>query len=70
MKSNEDKNHLIITNCNNATATIGGHTIKCSQVVKLLGINIDNKLNFNDHISKICKNLATNFMPWPGYPTI
>ena len=58
MKSNEDKNHLIITNCDNATATIGGHTIESSKVVKLLGVNIDNKLNFNEHISKICKKVG------------
>ena len=39
MKSNEDKNHRIVSNCDEATATIGGHTIECSKVVKLLGVN-------------------------------
>ena len=58
MKSNEDKNHLIITNCDNVSAKIGDHIIECSQVVKLLGVNIDNKLNFNEHISKICKKVG------------
>ena len=71
MKSNEDKNYLIITNCNNTTATIGDHTIECSQVVKLLGLDIDNILNFNDHISKIFKNKSsTNFMLWLGFPML
>ena len=58
MKSNEDKNHLIITNCDKGSAKIGNHTIECSQSVKLLGVQIDNKLNFNEHISKICKNVS------------
>ena len=53
MKSIEDKNYLTITNCNEASATLGIHTIDCSSSVKMLGINIDNKLNFNDHVSKI-----------------
>ena len=53
MKSIEDKNYLTITNCNEASATLGIHTIDCSSSVKMLGVNIDNKLNFNDHVSKI-----------------
>ena len=36
--------------------------IVCSKTVRLLGIDIDNKLNFNSHIDKICKivNNKTN----------
>ena len=40
MKSNEDKNYLIITNCNEASATLGNHTIDCSSSVKLLGLHV------------------------------
>ena len=58
MKSNEDKTFLIITNVDNVTATIGNYSIECNPLVKLLGINIDNKLNFNDHVSKICKKVG------------
>ena len=29
--------------------------IKCDEVVKLLGIDIDFRLNFDNHISNICK---------------
>ena len=59
MKSNEDKNYLIITNCDNGSAKIGNHKIECSQSVKLLGVQIDNKLNFNEHVSKMCKKVST-----------
>ena len=58
MKSNEDKNFLIITNSDEGSAKIGNHTIECSKSVKLLGIQIDNKLHFNEHVSNICKKVS------------
>ena len=33
--------------------------IDSSDSVKLLGITIDKKLNFNDHVSKLCKKVST-----------
>ena len=58
-KMNADKCHLLITNHeDDISATIAGETIKCEKSVKLLGINIDNKLDFNDHVSKICKKVS------------
>ena len=59
MKSNDDKNHLIVTNCDNISAKIGNNVIKSSTSVKLLGVTIDNKLNFTEHVSKICKKVST-----------
>ena len=38
--------------------TIEGEIIRCKKSIKLLGINIDNKLCFNEHISKICKKVS------------
>ena len=35
-----------------------GNKINCDHEVKLLGITIDFKLDFNKHISKICKKAA------------
>ena len=32
--------------------------IKTSSSIKLLGVHIDNKLNFNLHITKICRSVA------------
>ena len=33
--------------------------IECSRSVKLLVVTIDNKLDFNEHISKLCKKVST-----------
>ena len=58
-KMNLDKCHLLITNHEeDVSATIEGEIIKCKKSIKLLGINIDNKLCFNEHISKICKKVS------------
>ena len=55
MKSNNDKCHLMVTNNDNVTITIGNSSIETSNTIELLGIIIDNKLNFNDHISNLLK---------------
>ena len=54
MKPNNDKCHLIIINHENNVSTIGDEVITGSKSVKLLGVTIDNKLNFNKHVTKIC----------------
>ena len=38
--------------------SIDQKNVKTSSSVKLLGVHIDDKLNFNLHISKICKSAA------------
>ena len=42
-----------------ATMNIGNEKIESLHAIKLLGIEIDNKLNFNNHINTICR-LAAN----------
>ena len=37
---------------------IGSTLIKCENTVTLLGVNIDFNLNFNDHVSEICRKAA------------
>ena len=54
MKSNNDKCHLLIINNDNSSINIGEEEIIGSKSVKLLGITIDNKLNFNKHVTNIC----------------
>ena len=58
-KMNADKCQLLITNHEDViTAVIDGETINCKKSVKLLGITIDNKLDFNDHVSMLCKKVS------------
>ena len=40
------------------SAKIGSEIITAGESVKLLGIIIDSKLNFNEHISKWCKKVS------------
>ena len=54
--SSDDVPIKVLTCCSdivyNSFANIGKEKITCSQSVKLLGVMIDNKLNFKDHVSK------------------
>ena len=46
-------------NANNQSCLkINNQTIKTTNFVKSLGINIDNKLNFDSHISDLCKKTS------------
>ena len=54
-KVNDDKYHLLVRNHDeDISLMIGKELIKGSKSVKLLGITIDNKLNFNEHVTKVC----------------
>ena len=60
---NAEKSHTIIINKNGRinkthTLNIGGESIKTEQSVILLGIEIDDKLNFQKYIGGICKRAA------------
>ena len=58
-----DKFHAIVLNkkrsdLSNTNFQVDNQVIKSVSSVELLGIQIDDKLNFNLHISKICKSTA------------
>lgn len=48
------RNPLVKSLCLN----VNGFTLQSEEIVKLLGIHIDNQLNFNYHVSVICKRAA------------
>ena len=52
---NADKCQLLITKVDNVCATVDNETLTGNKSVKLLGITIDNKLNFNEHIITLYK---------------
>ena len=43
------------------TFEIGDKVVEVSPYVKLLGVQIDDKLNFNLHITNICRSAANQF---------
>ena len=53
MKAISDKSHLLSTSTS-STANINGDIIKNSASEKHLGVTIDYKLNFEEHLSKVC----------------
>ena len=56
---NADKSHLLVTkHHDNVFVKVDNEIIKGSKTVKLLGITIDNKLDFNEHVSKICNKAS------------
>ena len=50
MKTNEDKCHLIVSTNELTEIQIGDFSIKNSANEKLLGANINSKLNFDCHV--------------------
>ena len=61
MNVNSDKFQVILldkrgSDNTNTKVKIGNEKIKSTTSVKLLGVHIDDKLNFNHHISKLCKS--------------
>ena len=58
MKSNEDKLHLIVTNTNKNYNSIsyiynGNEFTESEDLVELLGVKIDSKLTFNEHVTNL-----------------
>ena len=64
MIANPEKFHVILlrkdrTNTSGETLNIKGELLKSEETVKLLGIYLDYKLNFEQHISEICRKAAS-----------
>ena len=59
MKANSDKYHLLINNTKESfQIKIGNEAVSNSKYEKLLGVKIDHELNFNEHISSLCKKAS------------
>ena len=58
LKSNDVKYKLLLTGQHDVTMKIGTEVIQNRNSVKLLGIIIDNKLNFKEHVTKMCKKAS------------
>ena len=58
MKAKADNFHLLVTKDTDVTAKIGEFDVKNSREEKLLGVKIDTKLSFENHVSSICKMVS------------
>ena len=58
MKANADKCHLLVTRDTDVTAKIGEFDVKNDREEKLLGVKIDKKLSFENHVSSLCKKAS------------
>ena len=58
MKSHPDKCHLHVSMNGNVKIRIGNFQIENTKREKLLGIQFDNKLSFDYHLSEICKKAS------------
>ena len=57
-KANPKKSHFLLTTNEEVNLNLDDLIIKNSKSEKLLGINIDNFLLFNEHVSKLCKKAS------------
>ena len=58
MNANADKCHLLVTRDTGVTTKIGELDVKSSREEKLLGVKIDSKLFFENHVSSLCKKVS------------
>ena len=59
LKDNTDKFHLVLSEKDETLSIeVSGFDIKNQQSAKLLGIRIDNKLNFNEHVNNLCSKAS------------
>ena len=65
MKGNTYKCHLIMSTNNNPEIQVGDSLIKSSDCEKLLGLKIDCKLNFANHVNSLCKKANNKLRAWP-----
>ena len=65
IKANSDKCHLITSKQSCMNLIIGNINIENSACEKLLGVNIDNKLNFIEHLDRIIKKESCKTSPLP-----
>ena len=59
LKANPDKFHLLLSDPNETySVNVENYNIQNSKCEKLLGIKIDNKLTFDEHVATICSKAS------------
>ena len=62
MKANSGKYHLLLSGNDSSKITLGNETISSSKCEKLLGIKLDCRLNFKEHIESLYKKQVKKLM--------
>ena len=65
LRANPNKSQLLLTSKDEASIKIDNTDIKSSSSKKLLGVLIDNKLSFNEQVSKLCKKESNKLHALP-----
>ena len=60
MKANSDKCNFLLSRDVNTKIPVSSFNIKNIHSQQILGVTIDCKLHFHDHISNLCKRASTN----------
>ena len=55
MKINTEKSHILFSRNDNVSGNIDDNTIICENKNEQLGIILDSKLSFENHINNLCK---------------
>ena len=58
MKAKHDKCHLLLSSREDTNIKIANVTIKSFTFKKLLGVTMDNKLKFDNHVKNICQKTS------------
>ena len=64
LKANSDKSQLFVTSKDEVSIKVDGTDIKKSSFKLLLGVLIDSKITFNEHVSKLCKQANDKLHAW------
>ena len=61
MTINSGKSHTLFSRNNNVSALVDDTTIISEKKNELLGIILNSKLSFEDHINSLCKDASQKF---------
>ena len=64
LKPSADKCHLITSSKVPVDIQMFDIKVTTESRVELLGTHIDNRLNFDYHVSQLCKKAGKNYMHW------
>ena len=70
MKANPDKCHLIVTENGNFQIEHDNFLIENSVCEKILGVKVDNKLTFKNHVETLCKKASQKLALFQEYHPI